>query len=189
MLIGQTTHTFPLILLVLFPLPPNFHCWLTKPEEFIISETYGRAEWAKQGRAIFLSWPFWQWKTGIQSAYYYGYWSLGTVFSHMNCNPSYLEALCFFLPEIDNRFNLCCKDKFLIGILAWQKYSSHQKNWLVSSISISQILSGNNKPSFPCIHSLSIPTSALQEWGELEPFPAHTREEEVNTKVCDKAGR
>lgn len=53
MLTGQTTQAFPLMLLVLFPLPPNFHCWLTKPEEFIISETYGRAECAKQGRLFF----------------------------------------------------------------------------------------------------------------------------------------
>lgn len=43
---------------------------------------------SQAGKAILLSWPFWQWNTGIQSAYYYGYWRLGTVFSHMNCNPS-----------------------------------------------------------------------------------------------------
>lgn len=183
-LTGQTPQAFPLILPVLLPLYPHFYFWLTKPEEFIIPETFLQNE-SKPSRGRLFFFPGLSDNetmaytqpiiTATDDRWCFAMWTV--TLEALFCYPEQPGSVCE-----ENGSNLCWKEDFFIGILACQKglndvkiFQSSQRLSGQSSSSQTNIISQNKKQSLTSFLSLPIP--ALQGCDVLEPVPAHTEQE------------
>lgn len=183
-LTGQTPQAFPLILPVLLPLYPHFYFWLTKPEEFIIPETFMQNE-SKPSRGRLFFFPGLSDNetmaytqpiiTATDDRWCFAMWTV--TLEALFCYPEQPGSVCE-----ENGFNLCWKEDFFIGILACQKglndvkiFQSSQRLSGQSSSSQTNIISRNKKQSLTSF--LSLPIQALQGCDVLEPVPAHTGQE------------
>lgn len=183
-LTGQTPQAFPLILPVLLPLYPHFYFWLTKPEEFIIPETFLQNE-SKPSRGRLFFFPGLSDNetmaytqpiiTATDDRWCFAMWTV--TLEALFCYPEQPGSVCE-----ENGSYLCWKEDFFIGILACQKglndvkiFQSSQRLSGQSSSSQTNIISRNKKQSLTSF--LSLPIQALQGCDVLEPVPAHTEQE------------